>query len=230
MIISPRRTCFSAIISAALAAAALSIHACAYSRPSQPKVTSRVMARPQLAAKVNADTKSSKSADPFAGSFAGSGGLSGEHRDPKTGALLWKLWAENVRLDHANKNFTGLLSVVTIHLYEKGKLAAVLKAPLATGNNADNKIVATNGVTVQSVDAAGKPAGQSLRADKIVCTMSRVKNAPGKIEATGRVVYIDRATATSFRAPRLVTDTKLKKISTSDADFFLNADGTLRRK
>jgi len=230
MTISPRHTCYSAIIYAAIAAAALSIHACAYPRPSQPKADSRVMTGSEPVTKVYADTRSSKPADPFAGSFAGSGGLSGEHRDPKTGALLWKLWAQNVRLDHADKNFTGLLSVVTIHLYETGKFAAVLKAPVATGNNADNKIVATNGVTVQSVDAAGKPAGQSLRADKIVCTMSRVKNAPGTIEATGHVVYIDRATATSFRAPRLVTDTKLKKISTSDADFYLNADGTLRRK
>lgn len=135
-------------------------------------------------------------------------------QDPKLpGKYLWKIWAKGAQGASENNSYQGTLIGITAMLFEKGKLAAKMKAPKAVGNSATQTIVATGRVTVTSL----QQPGTTLKADKI--TWHAKTN---KIVATGNVIYHNAKNGVTMRVPSLNADTVLKSLS------FGMGNGTLK--
>ena len=125
--------------------------------------------------------------------------------DPKhPGNYLWKLWARDFIIQAPDKNVSGTLKGVHAILFQDGKAAAEMIAPQAQSDNVQDTIVATGGVTVNSL----KEPGTILRADAITW------NAQTKqIVATGHVFYKNGKTGMTISPHgRLIADTVLRSV------------------
>ena len=113
----------------------------------------------------------------------------------------------------AETGFLGSMTRVSALLYQKGKPAATLTAPLARGDSLRGSVVvtATGGVFARSL----LHPGTTLRADRLVWTPSARTN---QIVATGHVVWTDGKTHGTLRGPRATADTAVKTVVMGPGD------------
>ncbi len=128
--------------------------------------------------------------------------------DPKLpGRFLWKMYVRGATGAAQGGGFLGTLTGVTALLYQHGLLSARMYAPTATGNSAQQVIVATGPGRVRVVSVT--QPGTTLEADKM--TWYARKNT---IIATGNVVYHNGRTGLTMRVPgSMNADTVLKSVS-----------------
>jgi lipopolysaccharide assembly outer membrane protein LptD (OstA) len=163
------------------------------------------------------------------GRYTAGGVLTAEQRDPRhPEVFLWKLSATGMQVDHPGQAITGVMTGVSATLYQKGKPAAILRAPRAYGDNVQKQITATGGVVVNSISQAGRPDGRKLTADNAVWK-AKTATQPDQLIARGHVVYTDSVTGTTIRCAELITDTRLKTVSASNGATDL-AGAILKRK
>lgn len=130
--------------------------------------------------------------------------------DPKLpGKLLAVVKAGGFRGVSADQGALGNMTQVHALLYQKGKQAATLDAPVAhfSQNSTTKNVVAvgTGGVVIHSLTEPGT----RLTADVVTWYASL-----NRIVATGHVVYHNVKTGWDVQAPTMTADTKLKSVKT----------------
>jgi lipopolysaccharide assembly outer membrane protein LptD (OstA) len=117
------------------------------------------------------------------------------------------------------------MSKISAVLFDKnGNPSATMRAPVATGDTVNQKIVASHGVVYIAITPRGVPTGQSLSADTVTWNAKS-----DEIVATGHVLYQDRAKGVTMNAPRAVSDTHLRNVRLENTDMVLNMSGSGRR-
>jgi hypothetical protein len=107
----------------------------------------------------------------------------------------------------AENGFLGSMRQVSALLYQQGKQALTLTAPLARGDSLRGSVVvtATGGVFARSL----LHPGTTLRADKLVWTPNA---RTGQIVATGHVIFTDGKTGATMKGQRATADTAMKTL------------------
>lgn len=126
---------------------------------------------------------------------------------PGKGVPLLHVVAATVTGQSAETGLLGSMTRVSALLYQQGKQAATLTAPLARGDSLRGSVVvtATGGVFIRSL----LHPGTTLRADRLVWTPSARTN---QIVATGHVVWTDGKTHGTLKGPRATADTAVKTV------------------
>lgn len=132
---------------------------------------------------------------------------------PGKGVPLLHVRAATVTGQSAENGFLGSMTQVSALLYQKGKSAATLTAPLARGDSLRGNVVvtATGGVFIRSL----LHPGTTLRADRLVWTPSAPTD---QIVATGHVVWTDGKTHGTLRGARATADTAVKTVTMSSGN------------
>jgi len=132
---------------------------------------------------------------------------------PGKGVPLLHVRAATVTGQSAETGLLGSMTQVSALLYQQGKQAATLTAPLARGDSLRGSVVvtATGGVFIRSL----LHPGTTLRADRLVWTPSARTN---QIVATGHVVWTDGKTHGTIKGSRATADTAVKTVAMGAGD------------
>lgn len=172
-----------------------------------PTVSAKVMAAPPRAVTVRAAAKP-KAPDKPAPAPDNLGVTGSGFRftlpDPKTpGKLLVKLGADGMSGSFNGNGVQGTLNGVSATLYQRGVAAAKLTAPTVSGDNMQQKLVATGRVTVVSL----QQPGTLMKADRMTWYPNKKQ-----VFADGNVYYHDGKYGATMNAPHIIADTFLRKI------------------
>lgn len=130
-------------------------------------------------------------------------GITMTFTDPKTGKLLWTAKVKSIEAQSKTQgnDVSGTLHKVDGVLYQDGKAADTLIAPIVNVDNAKQTVIATGGVTVTSLTQANT---------RLTCDSVTYFAQKGKLIGRGNVV-LTKAGFTQ-KGPSFAGDVRLKTV------------------